>query len=253
MSTTQKIVDAMRAAPDRRWTVKGLAKVAGVSAEGVASAIQSMRWAGKMEFDRLALSPSMLADVPAAKRRAIIGGAHNRFRFKVEEAGDAVAEEELEAVVEPSRPPAFHRGWAISLGSAPAPAWSATGPDDGAHAAAATLEALIDLIDLAEASKAAAPATIAEQVAAEAEEAGARRAAARTISSLPVIDRAPATIGEAVATALVEDLDDALLAAKRLWPDQWWRVVNLARQRGVRPGVVFGEVVEKGLNIAVAR
>lgn len=348
MSIEQKIIDAMRADPDRRWSIAGLAQATGVGAEGIKTTVQSMRWSGKMEFDRLQLSaslrgaPIVFSRAPRAPVTKDLCPEHAR---STAEGSMPVASRDLAQQVDDearalqvllgdylrSARPAFTHcflrlsDWAVRQGvklpsastmrrrvEAEAAKLGKDNPrllvsgvssrrdtplgraseaktsperellgedlavrpdacgfvDVGAAKAAYAEHAkargsvapkpVVIGVDLAtkpdmHVEAELTPVSIADQVAAEAAEAGRRRRAARVSGHTGVIDRAPASTAEAVATALVEDLDDAMLAAKRAWPDQWWRIVTRARAQGVRPGVVFGEIVEAGLNAGGGR
>jgi len=365
VTTEQKIIDAMRAAPGPRWTMKSLAHAAGISAVEARDTVQKMRWSGKMQFDRLELSASlMVQEVPAPRAsadQATLGETAKKFSrapsaparknlcdeharatatvppvlgptalAKQAEDADRALQFLLADYLRPEQPAfttCFLRlsEWArvhdvklpsastmrrrvneeIARGasSAPAPrlvseparieAPSADhayhGPsgaqlvegDEVTEVQAEPAPAAPDVptpvfigVDLASGpdmhvehvpehladllapsspdERQARAARVLEEVSLEAAEAGARRNAARVISGLTSLDKAPASIAEAVATGMVEDLEDAMLAAKRAWPDQWWRIVARARSSGERPGVVFADVVQRGLDSLVA-
>jgi hypothetical protein len=349
MPPEQMIIAAMRGATDTHWTMATLAKAASLSASDTKATVQKMRWSGKMQFDRLALSPSLLADgielpAPVVTRPArqfvgkqITASDGARFKFKVnadaeETAGPAFldrAAQRPSPTVEPvatnprsvaaalndedralqvlvadyRRPtkPAFVScylrlcDWAKAEGivlpssstmrrrlyaaieqrssavlaelpvakpisieaecqeEAPiAEPVAITAVVEPASAAAVPAVALpLEPAPVVEAEPTPEPAprlSIADQVAAEAEEAGRRRRTARTLGHTSIVERAPASAGEAIAIAIGEDIDGATNAIKRNWPDLWWRVVQRSRLTGERPGAALAEVVERGLD-----
>lgn len=319
VSVEQKIIDVMRAAGGARWTIKSLARKAEVSADAARDAVQKMRWSGKMQFDRLELSPSMLADTapPSVSQPAEPKSKGERHRVLAEAASAIEADRVFEMLVDeylrpempsfnacydracqcaasegielPSRStmrlrvlteidrrqePRPHASKAI-IGGAPArfqfkfdeqvvtPAPEALcehgHTDRGSYCQQCpkptSLEPTAGLVDLdaAKTARAEAQERIREEVAQEAAASVDRRRTAGFSATRAILDRKPANVTEQLATALVEDLDDALATAKRAWPDQWWRIVSRARARGVRPGVLFGEIVEAGLNVEAGR
>jgi hypothetical protein len=56
------VIAALRADPGRDWDARGLSAATGVPFMRVRSAITALRFSGKVTFDRIALSPSMLAE-----------------------------------------------------------------------------------------------------------------------------------------------------------------------------------------------
>lgn len=301
MTTEQKIIDAMRANPDRRWSIAGLAQATGVVAEGIKTTVQSMRWAGKMEFNRLELSASLRAapivfsrsyreraktnelcaehsrtaatapvDARQLASNEIEGGASPSFRFKIESAEPTTPAAEAVPLVKtvPSRVRDDNRALDVLLADYLRPAspsftscflrlcdWAkAEGIDlPSGSTMRRRVDAAVAKLGRNNPRLPASRVEPAEAIIPPAPTPDQPAKVESATSSLPVPEKAPANIAEAVATAMVEDLEDALLAAKRAWPDQWWRIIARARSRGVRVGVVFGEIVEAGLNVAGGR
>lgn len=97
-----------------------------------------------------------------------------------------------------------------------------------------------------------APPTLAEQVEAEADQAGRRRADARstgTVSHALSVDR---SLIEAIQTELADSPHDLLQMVTRRHADAWQRVVGLSRLLGERPAQTLYRVLEAGLDVIEA-
>lgn len=135
-----KIVDALRAWPDGpAATVRSLAKVLNLPHIDVGSAIQSMRYAGMIEWDRLALSASMAAandqkneQLPVAEISGDDGAAG--------EAVSAVRPSPAAEVDAETAPAPLHEFPVAKVGgqAAPEPTTVRAGDSDGAAGGAAT-------------------------------------------------------------------------------------------------------------------
>lgn len=283
VSTEQKIVDAMRRAEGPRWTMKSLAHAAGISAAEARDAVQKMRWSGKMQFDRLELSASMLAQaapeaiaapeemaeapapvVPEAVLPVFVG-------VDLATGPDMSVEHVIEPAIVVASPSPAPKPVSVEYPApveAPLPDRARTfgrhyrdlsrkGDDAFEHSRRAAVDpvvaaAFVGVQDAAKAivgvAKEEVRPSIAAQVAAEAEAAGRRRRTAGFSAPRAILDTKPTSVAEAVAIGMVEDLEDAMLVAKRAWPDQLARIVMHARRTGQRPGVVLAAAVEAGLN-----
>ena len=88
----------------------------------------------------------------------------------------------------------------------------------------------------------------ASSAAAEAATAGARRQLARAGGVAHPLDLLPnATAAERLSTAMVETVNDLIATVQRRWPEQWAQIVGAAREQGVLPGAMLGNVIERGL------
>lgn len=84
-------------------------------------------------------------------------------------------------------------------------------------------------------------------VRAEALESGERRRVARSTGHSVTLDLRP-TVGERIASLLVETPADVIRLCARQWPALWQRVLAQAREEQVRPGPMLMTVIERGLD-----
>lgn len=81
----------------------------------------------------------------------------------------------------------------------------------------------------------------------------ARLEAVRPVRSVPMSPfemlSAP-TVGEAIASGLVETPADLIAIVQRRWPAVWARVVERARATDILPGALLVEAIERGLEAA---
>lgn len=208
------IVAALRISPPdsaRAWTPPALARATGLAKSETMAAIQSLRFAGKIRFDALALSPSMLVGADAAE--------------PVRSAG-------------PAAPPA------------PAPVVVVTTKDvsvSGAERLPCAPEGAGDVPLASPAPPSRRPvsaAAIVETVKAEAVAQGDRRRVARMIGS-PAQTISPTRV--ALQAALLEQPEDGFAFLRRKWPDLLRQVLIAARHENVAPGPMLARIIETGL------
>lgn len=94
-----------------------------------------------------------------------------------------------------------------------------------------------------------APATIAEQVKAEAKETAKRRTRARSVGTVRrTLDKRRVSPAEAIASAFLDEPHDAIAHVKRAWPPLWARVLAIGREMDCLPGVALFRALEAGLD-----
>lgn len=88
---------------------------------------------------------------------------------------------------------------------------------------------------------------LAEQIAAEAEEAGKRRRTADSWGEPLAIARDPVAV---VAKAALPGIGDAIALLQKRWPELWAEVIATARAQGRMPGELLIAAIEAGLEAA---
>ncbi len=218
------IIAALRAWPaDAQVRSAALRREAGLSAADYAAAVRALRFAGKMDWDRLALAPSMLKEIP---ERGVGHGSRDLPRDGIDHPHAPTGL--------PHTAPAREGGRAMS---APPTALAQT-----PHAA--------DLAQ-AEAIYAGKPSVTA-QVKAEALASGARlRAASKASGSHLAIELpSPDRLGfgaQLQDLALRDDPAAAIHALRIRWNPLWQRVCDRAAHAGKRPFIALIDLIEAGL------
>ena len=250
--TQAAVIEALRGSVPggKAWTPALVARATGVTQAEVAAAIQSLRYAGKIEFKRLALTASMLeqaervsggevADTPpcpvdSARGDAPLPRAEIESRAKAgDEAGVGMP---MAEPVEPvSRPVA---GRSATATSEPMDVTAGeTAPDQ------APAKALTPTL-----SRAREREDVARQVESEAAAAvDRRRLARRNGGGVGIVLDAPSATVIAVQAALLETPEDGLTFLRRRWPVLLRELVELGRAEGVAPGPMMIRAIEAGL------
>lgn len=222
-----------------RWTPTLLAKTTGLTKVDALAAIQSLRFAGKIRFDVLALSGSMIEPSTSYAVGAIPPGPGG---------GDG------EAGVAAS-PPISQAKTGIEADAADqASAEPVSRPDAGRSASAMAEHMAATAGETADAGAAgdpcAAPAStrrgqLLRDIHQEALDRAARRREAGKLGALGG-NRLSVT-REAIQVALIDTPEDAFNFLRRRWPRLLGRIVADGRAEHLPPGPMLARVIEAGL------
>ncbi len=91
-------------------------------------------------------------------------------------------------------------------------------------------------------------ASIAEQVAMEAEDAARRRSVARMIGHSQVVQVPAMSAPEAIQAGFLDTPNDAMRTLITGWPDMWLRLIADSKAAGKLPGPYFVQALERGLD-----
>lgn len=227
MTDTDRVIEALQtqAEPDGGWRTSDLRRECGLSAKAFAVAVQSLRYAGKMQWDRLALSASQMSQLSSGVATAATegGGGREDSSAPPPTAGGIASDQ---ATPEPERPLSGERG--LSAGAGHVPGSRST---DGSGAS-----------------------RLAAEVAAEAAANVKRARGARMLGQgrfNPGIDLAEQRLslgGQVQDIALRDDPVHAASLVRMRWNELWQGICASAVAAGERPMQAMLRLIESGLN-----
>ncbi|MES2987646.1 MAG: DNA-binding domain-containing protein [Pseudomonadota bacterium] len=249
MTPSDKIVAVLRSGKRAAWTLRELSNDTELTAPQVRDAVQSLRWSGKMDFESLTLTPSMLgalplvAAIPASEavvaEPVAITVAPAFVAARKTRTDPLVWARFLEDYLRPEGPSllaSYQRthDWAAEKGL----------PIAGIQAFRNRVHS--DKIEQPKPTIADRIDRLRSDVAEEARGRVTSRAVAGRIGLTS--NDLVLTPAEEVTVGLAETVQDAMVAISRRWPGTLQRLIETARRYEARPGLFLAQAVEAGLD-----